>query len=358
MHPKKNNKSHLLSRKALIILCSVLSVILAVLIGVTAYAESRLGLINRKDPNQKDETISQSEYDANYHETESYDPDYTGEVMDSDDIIWDDDVSSLIGAGEEVVNFMLIGQDRRPGESRARSDAMILCTINTKDKTLTLSSFMRDLYVQIPGYRDNRINASYALGGMTLLDATIEKNFGVHIDGNVEVDYSGFQKAIDILGGVDIELTSAEASYLNRRGNWDYNNASAGTWSLTAGVNHLTGEQALAFSRIRSVGNGDFGRTNRQRVVLSALLDQVKDMSLKEMDALLQELLPLVTTDLSNSQIFATAFQLFPMLTDLEINTVQIPVEGEYRMTMIDGMSVLLPDLDGNREVLKEIMGE
>ena len=113
--------------------------------------------------------------------------------------------------GDHIINILLIGQDRRPGEGRARSDAMVLYTFNLKNGTLTMTSFLRDLYVKIPGYKDNRMNAAYALGGMRLLDDTLEQNFGVVVDGNVEVDFAKFETIINMLGGVDIKLTSAEA---------------------------------------------------------------------------------------------------------------------------------------------------
>lgn len=348
----KNIKFKMPKRKALITLCVVLSVVLVILIAVTAYAESLLGLINR---NTNEDMISQSEYDANYHETEN-NLDFTGPTMDAEDIVWDNDVSVLLGKEDGIVNIMLIGQDRREGETRARSDSMILCTINKKTKTLTFTSFLRDLYVQIPGYRDNRINASYAIGGMKLLDATVEKNFGVHIDGNVEIDFAGFYKAIDSLGGLEIELTGDEAWYLNKRGNWDYNIASAGTWNLKKGVNLLTGEQLFAYSRIRDL-DSDFGRTNRQRKVLSTLLESVKDMNVKELNKLLEQMLPLVTTDLGNSDIMGYAMAMFPMVSDMKINSVQIPADNAYSFAMIDGMSVIVPDLDANREVLKKAIG-
>ena len=347
-------------RTVLIILCVVLSVILAALIAGAIYADHILGLINYQDPGNTLPTLSQSEYEDFLKDNENGDPDFTGPTMDAGDVNWADDPDYLFGQGHDIVNILLVGQDRRAGETRARSDSMILCTINKTAKTITLTSFMRDLYVQIPGYSDNRINVSYFLGGTTLLDQCIEKNFGVHIDGNVEVDFSGFQKVIDVLGGVDVELTSAEASYLNRRGNWDVNNSSAGTWSLTEGVNHLTGEQALAYSRIRNVGGtGDFGRTDRQKIVLNALFQKVRTMSLSQMNSLLNQILPLVSTDLEQKDLLGLVFEIFPLLSNIqELNTERVPADGAYQMTMINGMSVLLPDLEKNRQLLQSIMGE
>ena len=91
-----------------------------------------------------------------------------------------------------IKSILLIGQDKREGQSRQRSDSMILATLDKDQKTISLTSFMRDLYVAIPGYSSTRINAAYAYGGMDLLDETLTQNFGVEIDGNVEVDFEVF----------------------------------------------------------------------------------------------------------------------------------------------------------------------
>ncbi len=347
-------------RTVLIALCVLLSIILAGLIAVTIYADHILGLINYRNPNSTMDSISQSEYEDFLKDNENNDPNYTGPTMDAGDVNWADDPEYLFGKGQDIINILLVGQDRRPGETRARSDSMILCTINKETKTITLTSFLRDLYVQIPGYADNRINVSYFLGGTSLLNQCIEKNFGIHIDGNIEIDFAGFQKVVDILGGVDVELTGAEASYLNRRGNWDVNNSSAGTWNLKEGINHLTGEQALAYSRIRNVGGtGDFGRTDRQKIVLNALFAGVRDMNLTQLNSLLTQILPLVSTDMTQKELIGLVFDIFPMLGSVKsLQTERIPADGAYKMTMINGMSVLLPDLEKSREILKEIMSE
>lgn len=349
----KNKKITGWKRKLLIAVCVVLAVVLVVLVAVTAYLESMIGLINFKNPFTKDETMSDSEYQEYLEQMNTADSNYTGSTMDEDDVNWGD--AGNIDQSENVINILLIGQDRRAGEGRARSDSMILCSINKSAKTLTMISLMRDMYVQIPGYQDNRINASYAFGGMTLLNACVEKNFGITVDGSVEVDFGGFSNIIDTLGGVEIELTASEASYLNRRGNWQFED-NAGMWSLKAGMNRLNGSQAFAYSRIRDVGNGDFGRTERQRKVLNILLEKAKKMSVTKLNSLLREFLPLLTTDMTTSEIFGYALDIVPLLKDLKVNTVQIPAEGAYKMTMIRGMSVLLPDLEKNNQILEDIM--
>ena len=331
---------------ALIIICCVLALILAALICVVVFANSYLGLINR---DYDDSTMSSSEYEEYLKsQTDALDPNFSGEVIDPDDVDWD--AHEPIESSSQVINILLIGQDRREGEGRARSDAMILCTINKSTKTLTMTSFMRDMYVQIPGYQANRINASYAIGGMTLLDKCLKQNFGIVVDGNVEVDFGSFQKAIDIVGGVDIELTNAEANYLN---NHLWENELGKTF--TAGVNHLNGVQALAYSRIRAI-DSDFGRTGRQRTVINALINKAKGLSLSEMNKLLKAILPTLTTDMTNAQILGYAADILPMISEMELVSQRIPADGAYKDAYISGMSVLLPDLEKNREVLKDCM--
>lgn len=342
-------------RVMLIVLCVLLALILALMLLGTVYLQSMMNLIGRADGSMHT-TMSPEEYEQWLKEQQgTLDPDFTGEVLDPSDVTWAD-ATDPIEQGENIINILLIGQDHREGEGRARSDAMILCTINKSNKTLTMTSFMRDMYVQIPGYHDNRINASYELGGMPLLDACLKVNFGVQVDGNVEVDFNGFIEVIDMLGGVDIELTSAEAEYLNRRGNWGVNDSTAWQWNLKAGMNHLTGEQALAYSRIRYVGNSDFGRTERQRKVLNTLFEACKDLSVLELNSLLQKLLPLLTTDMSNAQILNYAVDIFPILSDLTIVTQRVPADGTFSDASINGMQVLKVDLEANRKLLEACM--
>ena len=136
---------------------------------------------------------------------ETDDENGSGEEMDPEDVIWPEDDNGVI-RDKDIINILLIGQDRRPGEGRARSDSMMIATLNRKNGSIKITSLMRDMYVQIPGYSDNRINAAYAFGGMKLLNEVIAKNFLIHIDGNIEVDFEGFIEGIDIIGGVEISI--------------------------------------------------------------------------------------------------------------------------------------------------------
>ena len=250
-----------------------------------------------------------------------------------------------VGSGKSL-NILLIGQDGT-GDSDARSDTMILCTFNRANNTITVASFLRDMYVKIPGYKYNRLNAAYRFGGTELLNKTLYENFGIKVDGNIQVDFGCFEKIIDKLGGVTMELTAAEARFINKH--------VAGS-QLAKGTQLLTGAQALAYSRNRYDTDGDFSRTNRQRKLLRVLLETYKNKSFPEMLAIVQELLPMITTDMKKSDLTGYAISLIPMLSGAEIRMQAIPVEGGYRYADIDGKSVLLPDMAKNRKVLEELL--
>ena len=336
-------------RVFLVILCIVLGLILAALITGTVYANYLLGLMNRPDDVPK-ETLSQEQIDAILKEDTVAPDESTAPEVKEEDVDWGKNEGEVIESGTNIVNILLIGQDARPGETNSRSDSMIMVTFNKEQKTITMTSFLRDLYVKIPGYMDNRINASYAIGGKELLNETLEVNFGVQVDGNVEVNFSHFEEVIDLLGGVDIELRADEANHINQRIN---------RYELQKGLQHLDGEQALEYARIRKLDSDqDFSRTNRQRKLLNSLVEKFRNTKLTTLLGLLDDLLPMVTTDLENEEIFKYAKDLFPMLADCTIVSQRVPVADKYYLAMINKMSVIVADMDAARELLKQTLSD
>lgn len=332
------------ARTAMKFLCTLLGLILVVMLAVTVYFQYLLGQINYVNPDDS-ASLSQEELDAYLAAEEGSGS--SGSSMNGGDVQFNQHNTQIGGKGSNLVNILLIGQDRREGEGRARSDSMILCTFNKKTKQLIMTSFLRDLYVQIPGYNSNRINAAYAAGGMSLLDKTLTQNFGLYIDGNVEVDFTQFAGIVDLLGGVEIELRQDEAEFINEE---------TGS-TLSQGTYILSGDQALAYSRIRKLdADGDFSRTNRQRKVMSALVDAYRDSSLTTLLALTNQILPMITTDMSKLEILGYALELFPVLCRAEIVSQRVPADGTYTNQMIDGMAVLVADMDAARQMLEQTL--
>lgn len=251
------------------------------------------------------------------------------------------------GPGSEIVNILLVGQDHREGEETARSDSMILCTYQKNTGKLIMTSFLRDLYVPIPGHASNRINAAYAQGGLALLEETLESNFGLRIDGGVEVVFSQFSDIIDLLGGVELELRQDEAELINEE---------TGS-SLSEGLQQLDGPQALLYSRIRSLdSDGDFSRTDRQRRVLSAVLDGFRDTGMRELLELVDALMPMISTDMSKLRILTLAAELLPKLSSLEVSSQSVPAPGTYTDETIKGMAVLQADPEAIRQQLEKTL--
>lgn len=246
---------------------------------------------------------------------------------------------------QKPIHFLLIGQDRREEQAGARSDAMILCSFHKDSRTIIMTSILRDLYVPIPGYGSNRINASYAWGGMKLLKQTLQENLGLEISGCLEVDFSQFADIIDSLNGVTIHLRQDEATHINRKVGG----------ALTEGPQRLNGQQALAYSRIRTLDpDGDISRTARQRKVISALLEAYQGAALTDILSMLQSAADVVTTDLSTGRILRYGMELFPMLSGARIISQRIPADGDFRYSTIDGMSVVTADMETVRQKLHD----
>lgn len=257
-------------------------------------------------------------------------------------------VSGDILSDSNIQNILLIGSDNRGGEKYGRSDSMILVSIDKANNQIKLTSFLRDLYVQIDGMQDNRINAAYAYGGPKLLIDTIQNNFKVKIDNYVSTDFTSFEKMIDLLGGVDITLTQKEADELNQNpGHYDYN---GGLQTVTAGTQHLNGATALGYSRIRYI-DSDFGRTQRQRTVLSSIITSMKSSSPSTLMNAANQILPLVQTDLTSGQILSLATEA-PAMMKNDVQTFYVPPTGDYQSMSIRKMAVLVP----NREACKEAL--
>ena len=251
---------------------------------------------------------------------------------------------------DRIINILLVGSDKRATWTQTgRSDSAMIATLDLKHKKLKLTSLMRDMYLTIPGYGENRFNAAYSFGGVSLMYETIASNFGIRLDGYAVVDFSAFKKVINTIGGVKITLTDEEYQYLTTA----YKRGSV--LDLQPGTNVMNGEQALAYTRIRQDAQGDFGRTERQRKVLQAIFTEAKSMSLEELISLAEELMPYISTDLTNDQIMSY-MQSVLMLGTTQIDQMRIPIDNSYEQRRIDNMAVLVPDMETNVNALQDFI--
>jgi len=329
------------------ILIGVLLVVLV--IGISGYAVFNY-YYNQMNIQSDDEVVEKQE--------EFFDEDENlGNLKEVDPSAIQLDSASAAKKNSSVINILICGEEAI-NDNRGRTDSIMVATINQKDNQLCLTSIMRDTYVKIPGFSDNKINAAYHNGGMKTLVATIKDNFGIEVDGYVLVNFDSFQKVIDAIGGIDIKLSEEEVRYLNST-NYISNRANH---TLKVGVNHMNGNQALGYSRVRYVskdGNvGDFARTLRHRTVMTAIYNKVMKKSTLELVAMIPDILPLLTTNIKKADVinYLTAGV---MVRDKnpKLKTLNVPVEGCYKITRVRGMSVILASpLDENVSQMQQFI--
>ncbi len=253
-----------------------------------------------------------------------------------------DEAVELAEDDEQVQHILLIGCDGGALEG-VRSDSMMVLSIHRREQRLVLCSLMRDMYVPIPNQWIDRLNVAYAVGGAELLLETVRENFGIPVENYVAVDFEGFMKLMELLGGVTVELESGESEAINR-----HLSEPGEALESAEGETRLSPVQALAYARMRSIGASDFDRTARQRKLLTALADELKGARLSELSELAMAVLPYVRTDLRQGQVFGLLLRGGEYL-DYELETLRLPVDGSYRSIMTDGKSVLSVDLEQNR---------
>lgn len=263
--------------------------------------------------------------------------------IDKSDVGIKDEVEEKLSAySDSVINIALFGIDAEDG-GVGRSDSIIIATIDTTHKKLKLTSIMRDSYVTIEGHGDDKINHAYAFGGPQLAIKTLNENFDLNIDDFVAVNFTTLPKIIDMLGGVTIDITSEEVSHI--------------PGIDTAGTYTLTGEQALAYSRIRYASGGDYVRTDRQRTVLSKVFEKVLSINFTQYPSLLSEILPMVQTNLDYSEILNLGNEVLKM----EVTTLEqerFPRDGYCEGKMIDKIYYLTFDKENTVQQLHDYIFE
>ncbi|MBQ1281092.1 MAG: LCP family protein [Oscillospiraceae bacterium] len=272
----------------------------------------------------------------------------------------DNAFESLKGLGmletdSDIVNYLIIGTDRRDDSYMGNSDTMIIMSLNKKTDKIHLTSLMRAMYVSIPkdsGTVNGMLNWAYSMGGPELLVKTVEENFKVEIDHYAAIDFNSFQAIVDAVGGVEIELSYDEASWINKK---------TGIAACYEGTQILTGEQALWYSRCRSVGN-DFVRTSRQRNVIESIIRGAGSLSLTQITELANTLLPAINTDMTNTEVLGEALHVLEYAT-YPIDQMMLPIEnqdGEHYVGMITigGHEMYSVDWNTNLPALQEFISE
>lgn len=270
---------------------------------------------------------------------------------------------------DDIVNILFVGQAARAGEEETMADSTMLISINTYTKEVTCMSILRDSFVKLPDYKGHQCgrakftvcyNLGYqwgggTAGGMEMTNICLKDNFGIEVDYNVEVSFDSFIKMIDYIDGIDIELTQAEADYLNKDTLYVKR-------TIEPGVQRLQGMEALSYARMRKAAGdseSDIKRTERQRKVVEALLEKFRYRSIADLNKWIDILLPMVSTTMTPTDVTKLAARVLPMFSELKIKGATVPMEGWGDMVDIykDGQthSVMRFDTAKEKKLIRAI---
>jgi len=259
---------------------------------------------------------------------------------------------------DEVYRLLILGIDTDDQGMRGRSDTMILAVLDARQGSLKLISFMRDLYVNIPGRGHNRLNAAYAFGGDKLLRQTLQDSFGVTADGYIAVNFSVMASLIDAIGGIELRVEAFELSPLN--GILSYYNYQRGVPEeqgrlAQAGTQPLTGLQAMSYARIRKP-DSDFERVTRQQRVMEAIYQKMLDLEAGQMADIILRFADRVATDISLTEALGILSGLLKV-QDLALSALRVPVQGAFSAKLLHDVYFLVPNLKRNNAAIADFLG-
>lgn len=313
--PRRKRKKSSGANKAKNIFRAVIAVILVAVIGAGCFVGNAMGKVTYDDK-RKNQYVSRSD----------------------------------LAHSSSVTNILLLGVDARnpKDDTASRSDSMMLISIDRAHNCVKMVSFLRDTWVYIPCIdKKQRLNAACQYDGYNGVVDTIEYNFVIDIDGYVVADFEMFKVLVDSIGGVEVEVSEKEAKEVtSHKGRY-------GNVKLDAGKYKLTGEQALAYCRIRKIDT-DFMRAYRQRTVMQAILKSVKSANPIKLVSMASKAAPYIETNLSKTKIISSGLKALPCIGDMA--EVRVPFDGTWQYATIGGASVITIDVDKNKEQLKDLI--
>jgi len=246
---------------------------------------------------------------------------------------------------DEVINILLVGVDASSSSDSGRSDTMMMASYNKTQGKTTVVSFLRDSLVEIPGHGKSRLGHTYAYGGVGLTINTINKTYDLDIQNYITINFENLVDVIDKMGGVKVDISEEEASYYRR----------TGVMNVSAGEVTLTGKQALAHARNRTLGS-DFERSRRQRSVMYGVYKKImEEKNPKDVMSLIIYCMDHVKTNLSATELYDLAMEVLTT-ENLMLQQAALPQEGMYKAVSYEGMDVLEIDVEANKEYLQGLL--
>ena len=331
--------------KPLLISIIVFSVIAILFGSVYGFYHSKISLIDFNDGKTSGDYVDpdDSELNVGADEMESA----TAGLEDKESI----SAEGELFYSEDIVNILLIGTDERTSSfsTNARGDSCMLLSLNKEKHTVKLVSFERGMGVPIlsGAYKGQYdwLTHTFRYGGADLMMREIQECFRIKIDRYIRVNMKTFIDGINVIGGITVKLSQAEADYIN----------DSNTQKVSSGVNHLNAEAALTYARCRKI-DSDWSRIQRQRNVISAAMNQIKDLNIFEFNNTLNTVLPLVQTNLTEGEITNLLF-MASKFKGTEIEGMTIPAKGTYgSMTGLGGRNLFSVDFKTNTEILHDFI--
>ncbi len=359
---KRSSKRSSLGKKILYVFTSLLGVVVILMscaYGAFYHYYSRMNIISEGE--EDFEYVS----DAEIRQGEDIDTD----TMSEEDLKKLEEIERSYKPGgisfdfsdSDITNIMIAGTDSRMrGRYRTNSDSMVLVSINRKTKKIFFTSFMRDILVDVPKGGNHlkagkaKLNSAFGYGGSQMMFKTYENNFGIKIDKYVHMDFYNFISIINYLDGVDMYVKAEEIKVMNEVYIYEMNRAyhlpnSQVYMPEKSGNYHLNGIQALAYTRVRYVGGGDFGRTERQRKVIAEIMKKVKSMSASKLSKFADVVLRYVSTNVSQKEVMSLLVNAPEYLGYEQVNA-RIPIDNTYHADKLQGAYVLIIDLQKNAD--------
>ena len=335
-------------KKIMYTVLGILSILLILFVGVyytlSTLNKSKTGIVDGDGV----VLLEEEELDSIEGTPEDLDEDYIYEVKDPES----EAIYRKIPIDENVFNVLMVGSDVRPDEGgNGRSDSMMLISYNRETNDIKIVSFMRDTWIAIPNREWNRINAAYAFGGIGLAINTVNENFDLDIQNYAVVEFDGLKSIVDTLEGIDVRLTTAEIRKINSTGDGERIPETEGTYTLN-------GDQVLTHSRNRSTGDGDFGRTRRQRDVMMGILSKMKrSLGPVKLTRFLTETLKYVDTNIKIDTMFTLGLEVLGS-GNSGISEARVPFDDTWSYASKNGRSVVTIDLSKNTKLLHEYLYE
>ncbi len=324
----------------------ILALIFMAAAGAIWYISHKLNLIQYDDGSREIDTSTS--YEVNNDELQ------LGDLPDAPESMPSSAVEKIdLLENENVLNILLLGTDERTSQfsDNARADSIMVLSLNTELHTIKLISIERGIGVPVPGRNDDWITHTFRYGGAKLTMDTVKELFKLDLDRYVRVNFHVFEDAINAIGGVDINLTQAEADYLNYYLQW----SSGKVKVVKEGTNCLDGYAALQYARIRKI-DSDWKRIERQRTVIQAALNRVKNLELSQLNELANTILPMVQTNLTKGEITSLMLEIPGFISSgAQINDMTIPVDGTcWNSVGVDGRRMIGVDFERNARILRD----